>query len=104
MQLQQQQFWQLKVIIMIAIPTLNDWVKNLMPIFQPMTSKPKTKTKTTLHMQYFPRLWASWHTMLGILIASLSPLLLLSVITLELIAQKSFENHSNKTKSTSSVN
>ena len=36
----------------IAIATLNDWLKNLAPVFQPMRSK--TKTNRTLNGRLFP--------------------------------------------------
>ena len=37
----------------IAISTLSDWVKNLMPVFQPLRSK--TKTNRSLYAQFFLR-------------------------------------------------
>ena len=37
----------------IAIATLNDWLKRLAPVFQPM--RRKTKTNPTLHLQVSAR-------------------------------------------------
>lgn len=37
---------------LIVIATIGDWLKSLMPIFQPMGSK--TKTNGTLNVQFFP--------------------------------------------------
>ena len=39
---------------MIAVTTLSDWLKNLTPVCQPMTSK--TKANRTLYARLFPRL------------------------------------------------
>ena len=40
---------------LIVIATLGDWLKNFMPIFQPMGSKTKTKTNGTLNEHFFSR-------------------------------------------------
>ena len=45
--------WLSKVNYSIVIATLSDWLKNLVPEFQPMKSK--TKTNRTLYAQFFPR-------------------------------------------------
>ena len=38
---------------MIAIATLSDWLKRLVPVFQPMRSE--TKTNRTIYESFFPR-------------------------------------------------
>ena len=39
----------------ITIATFSDWFKNLVPVYQPMKRKRKTKTNRDLHVRFFPR-------------------------------------------------
>jgi len=38
---------------MIAIVTLRDWLKRVVPVFQPMRSR--SKTNRTMYASFFPR-------------------------------------------------
>ena len=80
----------------IAIATLGDWFRKVLPVYQPM--RRKTKTNRDLHAQFFPALWASYMELLRVWIGSLRCLHLLwlvKVITWVFVLRYSIENLSN---------
>lgn len=81
----------------IAIAALTDWLKNLTPVFKPLT----TKTNRTLCSRFFPSLEQVTGALLEFLMGSSRSLLLLWLVGV-VVFRQSFENHySWKTESRS---
>ena len=84
----------------IAIATLSDWLKRLVPVFQPVRST--TKTNGATYAWFFPRFFPRFERVAdngsGIVIGSLCCLFLLwlvGIIALVLVFRQSFESRSN---------